>query len=202
MIKDVALKQEAYAVMRGYVGVRELTGNNDGEQIGKAQKLMGLTIGSAKVKGDPYCAAMIVCAFTVALAKHFDVDPRNERDIKAQVLPHVGSMIPVSASVMEMHLQARERGLWRPNPRTRWENGYTPAQGDLVCFHFRGSGNHIGMVEAITGEEIHTIEANTSPVRGTAESNDPRGGVFRKVWKRSDDAVWGFIRIPERVALA
>ena len=51
----------------------------------------------------------------------------------------------------------QERGLWQ-------EAGYIPAPGDIIFFDWDSSGNadHVGIVEKVEGEVVHTIEGNTS----------------------------------------
>jgi cell wall-associated NlpC family hydrolase len=51
----------------------------------------------------------------------------------------------------------KDRGLWR-------EPSYIPSPGDIVFFDWGGDGisDHVGIVESVDGEYIHTIEGNTS----------------------------------------
>jgi hypothetical protein len=49
--------------------------------------------------------------------------------------------------------------------RSQWQDaGYTPAPGDIVFFDWLPDGicDHVGIVEYVEGEYIHTIEGNTS----------------------------------------
>ncbi|HCC34773.1 MAG TPA: CHAP domain-containing protein [Ruminococcaceae bacterium] len=52
----------------------------------------------------------------------------------------------------------KERGLWQ-------EAGYVPAPGDIIFFdwdHANVGADHVGIVEYVEGEVVHTIEGNTS----------------------------------------
>jgi len=53
----------------------------------------------------------------------------------------------------------KERGLWQ-------EPGYIPAPGDIIFFNWdgdqTGGADHVGIVEYVEGEVVHTVEGNTS----------------------------------------
>jgi len=51
----------------------------------------------------------------------------------------------------------KDRGLWQ-------ERGYVPAPGDIIFFDWGGDGisDHVGIVEYVEGEVVHTVEGNTS----------------------------------------
>ncbi len=51
----------------------------------------------------------------------------------------------------------QERGLWQ-------EQGYVPAPGDIIFFDWEQDGisDHVGIVEYVEGEIVHTVEGNTS----------------------------------------
>lgn len=51
----------------------------------------------------------------------------------------------------------REQGLWQ-------EPGYTPAPGDIIFFDWEHDGysDHVGIVEYVEGDVVHTVEGNTS----------------------------------------
>lgn len=51
----------------------------------------------------------------------------------------------------------KERGLWQ-------EASYTPKPGDIIFFDWDASGNadHVGIVERVEGEVVHTVEGNTT----------------------------------------
>jgi len=91
------------------------------------------------------------------------------------------SGVPVlkTASCMEMGDYFKKQGRWYT----------TPQVGDLVFFKFKTNArwtNHIGLVIAVRGNEITTIEGNTS-----VNSDDNGGAVMKR--KRSSNIV-GFGR--------
>jgi cell wall-associated NlpC family hydrolase len=51
----------------------------------------------------------------------------------------------------------KDRGIWQ-------EPGYVPAPGDIIFFDWEQDGNsdHVGIVEYVEGEVVHTVEGNTS----------------------------------------
>ncbi|MDF1494547.1 CHAP domain-containing protein [Caproiciproducens sp. CPB-2] len=51
----------------------------------------------------------------------------------------------------------QERGLWQ-------EPGYIPAPGDIIFFDWEQDGisDHVGIVEYVDGEIVHTVEGNTN----------------------------------------
>ena len=51
----------------------------------------------------------------------------------------------------------QERGLWQ-------EPGYVPAPGDIIFFDWEQDGvsDHVGIVEYVEGNTVHTVEGNTS----------------------------------------
>ena len=52
----------------------------------------------------------------------------------------------------------KDRGQWQDS------GGYVPATGDLIFFDWDGDGicDHVGIVERVEGDTVHTIEGNTS----------------------------------------
>jgi len=49
--------------------------------------------------------------------------------------------------------------------RGRWQSGsYTPSGGDIIFFDWDGNGvgNHVGIVESVSGGTVYTIEGNSS----------------------------------------
>jgi hypothetical protein len=53
---------------------------------------------------------------------------------------------------------------WFRNNGQWMDGGYTPAPGDIIFFDwdFDGSSDHVGIVERVEGDYVHTIEGNTS----------------------------------------
>lgn len=59
----------------------------------------------------------------------------------------------------------------------------SPSRGDFMLLQMWDSqgqySGHIGIVEDVVGNQIHTIEGNTSP-QGSGGSDDNGGGVYRR----------------------
>jgi hypothetical protein len=60
-----------------------------------------------------------------------------------------------------------------------WSWHTAPQPGDLALFTIGGRANHVGMVEAVTGGQVVTIEGNTHQDVDPGRSNDGYG-VFRR----------------------
>ena len=91
------------------------------------------------------------------------------------VLSSCGVQVPKTASCMTLAESFRSNG--------RWHN--TPQPGDLVFFHFKTNNrwtNHVGIVVRVKGNEIETVEGNTS-----INSDDNGGAVMLR--KRSSNIV-------------
>lgn len=67
-------------------------------------------------------------------------------------------IIPVFASCQSQGIPwFKERNLWQ-------DSSYVPAPGDLIFFDWAQDGvsDHVGIVEYVEGEYVHTVEGNTS----------------------------------------
>lgn len=66
-------------------------------------------------------------------------------------------IIPRFASTSAGVQWFKARGQWQ-------ERGYTPAPGDLIFFDWQSDGivDHVGIVERVEGNYVHTIEGNSS----------------------------------------
>jgi len=71
---------------------------------------------------------------------------------------------------------------WFKN-RSQWQSGgYTPAPGDIIFFDWDGdaSSDHVGIVERVEGDRVHTIEGNTSD------------SCARRSYKLDSDSIMGY----------
>ena len=87
-----------------------------------------------------------------------------------------GVKVPKTASCMTMAQWFRDNGRWYTSD---------PQIGDLVFFHFKTNSrwtNHVGIVVGVRGNEIETVEGNTS-----INSDDNGGAVMKR--KRSSNIV-------------
>ena len=66
-------------------------------------------------------------------------------------------IIPKFASTSVGVQWFRNRGQWQ-------DRNYTPAPGDIIFFDWNGDGTpqHVGIVERVEGNTVHTIEGNSS----------------------------------------
>ena len=91
------------------------------------------------------------------------------------VLSSCGVKVPKTASCMAMADYFKKNGRWHTSPQP----------GDLVFFHFKTNTrwtNHVGIVVEVKGNEIKTVEGNTS-----INSDDNGGAVMLR--KRSSNIV-------------
>lgn len=66
-----------------------------------------------------------------------------------------------------------------------------PQPGDCIFFsgHRHGGSNHIGIVEKVSGNQVHTIEGNTSTKKGVVDNG---GGVARKTYSLNNSRIMGY----------
>ena len=98
------------------------------------------------------------------------------------VLSSCGINVPKTASCMTLAQWFKDKGWWHTS---------NPQPGDVVFFHFKTNNrwtNHVGIVVAVKGNEIETVEGNTS-----INSDDNGGAVMLR--KRSSNIV-GYGRPP------
>lgn len=91
------------------------------------------------------------------------------------ILSSCGIKVPKTASCMTMGQWFKDNGRWFTSPQV----------GDLVFFHYKTNSrwtNHVGIVAEVKGNEIRTIEGNTSI------NSDDNGGCVQ-VRKRSSNIV-------------
>lgn len=72
--------------------------------------------------------------------------------------------------------------------------GQTPKVGDVVYFRNSQRIHHVGLVIAVTHDNITTIEGNTSPQTGGEDVVANGGGVWSKVYSKSNNAIAGYGR--------
>lgn len=97
----------------------------------------------------------------------------------------LGDVIPMSAYVPGRLATALRAG----------QTVRSPQRGDLVCFDWPprdGVPDHIGIVLAVIGGVLHTVEGNTSPDNSGSQSNG--GGVYQRI--RPASFAGAYIRPP------
>lgn len=99
------------------------------------------------LNGNPWCAMFVSwCA--------------NAAGISTSIIPKL-AYVPDIVSFYERRGRYRARGT------------YTPRKGDIVFF---GTSSHVGLVESVSGNNVVTIEGNTS-ANGNVSSGE---GVYRR----------------------
>lgn len=133
------------------VGVKEVNFSNSGPQVDQYLAAVGLG------PGNPWCAAFVfwVCDNS-GVPKSIWEDLANRA-----YCPTIESW-------------ARKKGVLTQ----------APVRGDFMLLQMHDSqgqySGHIGIVEQVEGNQIYTIEGNTSP-QGSGGSDDNGGGVYRRV---------------------
>jgi CHAP domain len=150
LLSVVAFAQSHLDTAKSYVGVRELTGNNDGVEIEKFLSSVGLK------KGNAWCAAFISYCLEVnnikvpsvrsGLARHFQSKVNKKYIVDAKLVLR-GKKIPKGSLVI-------------------WQKGVTVF-------------GHVGMVQTNwIGQYGKTIEGNTSS--GKKGSQSDGDGVYER----------------------
>jgi len=71
----------------------------------------------------------------------------------------------IDAGILPRFSSCQSQGIPWFQARGQWqERDYTPKAGDIIFFDWEGDGHsdHVGIVERVEGEYVHTIEGNTS----------------------------------------
>ena len=90
-----------------------------------------------------------------------------------------------SPAVRLIKADAEERKAWMPA-------SVTPLPGWLVVFSWKGSSaNHIGIVDAVENDRLHTVEYNTATV---ANGDQRNGGLVAVKIRPRNNTVLGFVR--------
>ncbi len=154
MVKKELL-YKAKVVLNSQVGVKELTGNNDGYEVNLYQKAAGIRQGNAKVKGDPYCmAGLYFCYYRASECLA----------LKASDIP-----FPRTGSSQVPFDFARRNGK---------KTSFYPKENDFFVWKQRNAyQGHIGFITKVTEKGwVTTIEFNTSS--GSSGSQRDGGGVY------------------------
>jgi hypothetical protein len=186
------LRQKALEIAIGYAEskqVYEPTNNNDGEQINKFQHLLGLRLGSAGEKGDPYCVAFAFYYVAKAWCEIHQEDPALWANMEGarDELRYKGILLP-TGSCGAMRDWAIGNGCWIP--RSALDKVQS---GDHVVFEFSPNERHYGVVRDVHDGYVITIEGNTTPA--SLDSNDPRNGLGGVYQKTRVHSILGFVSI-------
>lgn len=174
-----------------YLGAREAKGNRMGtdprmKKIFEADEWKGA---DGKTDGYAWCCAFVSLILQEFLAKHGssfqNVTPPRESYTKY---------------FEERWAPAQKCLIFKPN-----DTQYSPHAGDVVMFKF----SHIGIVEAVRGGRLHTIEGNAVDEALFKKTNDERkkkglkpiprnraDGTDVERKSRSESTVRSYIRLP------
>lgn len=146
-----AFVEKVIAVAINELGVTEVGFTNSGQRVNQYLAAVGLG------PGNPWCAA-----FCFWVTDQSGVPSTAWKDLSNRAYcPTIESW-------------ARSKGIL----------GQTPKRGDFMLLQMWDNdgqySGHIGIVESVDGNQIHTIEGNTSP-QGSGGSDDNGGGVYRRV---------------------
>lgn len=144
-------------ILFSQLGVTEKTNRNDGYMVNQYQKSVGIKQGTAKTKGDPYCAGGIYWTFQTASQE--------------LGLPRTSIPIPRSGASQAPFEYAKKHG---------YRTGFYACEDDLIIWKStKEVGGHIGRVVEV-GEKgwVKTIEFNTSS--GNSGSQRDGGGVYSR----------------------
>lgn len=119
-------------IARGYVGIEENTPQHKA-LIDEFNALLSQRVGYTMTYTDAWCAAFVsLCAYKA------------------------GADLPLGVGVIPMVAEAKKRGLWTMDARE--------AIGGYIVYDWDADakGDHIGIVSAVAGEYVESIEGNTS----------------------------------------
>lgn len=83
----------------------------------------------------------------------------------------------------------KPKGLWKLQT-----SGYTPKPGDLIYYDWSGNrktAQHVGIVKQVSGNNVITIEGNTSNPAGKTQYD----GVYSKTYAKSSKYIFGYAAV-------
>lgn len=173
---DPIFRQKIVASAQHYAGRVQEVGYNHGATVEHFQRAAGLDP-DPNAPGPAWCACFVTCCGLEA------IDPALSNVQAARQTLKASHFLP-SASCEAIREDAASRG-------TLQAPTVTPEPGWLVLYHFAGEhagANHIGIVIADGGDQVHTVEGNTSA--GAAGSQREGDGVFARTRAKSNVINW------------
>lgn len=155
-IRLTALK---YCLEYAAVNISEPHGQNDGAQVNKFQRLLGLREGNAQTTGDPWCVAMHVFAIAKAMATRIG-HGYDLADLAVALDAAVAEQyIARSGSCTEEMNWAKPKGLWIPKTSLG-----SVKPGYAVVYDWDNpntrDNRHWGVIESVKDGSINTVEGN------------------------------------------
>ena len=164
MVLEVALmKENVLRLARSYIGVKQGDARH-GELIRKYNAVRPLPVGYKVKTSDNWCAAFVTVIGDLA---------------------GVSGLIGRECGVHRFKKIFKDKGIWL--------GSVNPRPGDIVIFDWQKNGwtDHIGFVEQVKGNQMVTIEGNTSRsvTRRTYAYKDWRVAGFARPKYSGDSAV-------------
>jgi hypothetical protein len=186
-----AISEAMLRIAKDYIGVNR---TKDPEQVATFLRLFGLDLRYGPGQGYvPYCAAgasFIACQAYCETRVQQDFDPKNPNVIFRDVLKDINNYyFRPHPACWVMVQDAKNRNNWIGKQRVA---ATTPKPGWLVFYNWKGKASppkHVGIVDRREGDQLHTVEFNTSRTAQGSQSNG--GAVSDKV--RSLKYVMGYI---------
>jgi hypothetical protein len=175
-------------VARTYLGISAV---NEPDQVTDFLSVFPIEPRNNDGSLKPYCAAGVSYC---ACQAYCDISPRavsysgNRLAVFKDVLADINDYyFEPHCACQRIVENAKDRGIWQTG-----KGNSKPERGWLVFFDWTNSGkaNHVGIVETVDSDGIHTIEFNTSSNSSGDERNG--GAVARKC--RTAKHVLGFVR--------
>lgn len=180
---------ELVSIASSFIGMNRE--KNEGE-ITKFLNLFDLPFKDKNGNPFAYCAAGVSYAAALVYAKSYlqgKSDLASLRSCLGDIDFHHFYATP---SVMDMKYVAMGKRRWLSHSDAV-RRGVTPEIGWLVIYNWDGDArsDHVGLVERVSGGDLHSIEFNTSLTIAGSQSNG--GAVARRV-RPYDSRIDGFIR--------
>jgi hypothetical protein len=180
--REIALL--AVEIAEGYAaaGIREVGGNNRGDEVEFFLRLVGIG------PGEPWCAAFVSACIVKAHARALGL-PEDRAALIVQAPAASAALMPLSGLCRALASAARHAGLFRPR-------GYVPVRGDLALFDFTSpqerlvEPHHVGFVRGVQPNgALATVEGNTTS--GESGRQADGDGVYCRV--RGRERVYGYV---------
>jgi len=156
-----------------WVGTKEIGGDNRGQIVEMFQKAV-----DGKAQGEPWCLAFAQFCISIADQCFDAIQAASGSQSPLKKTEHVLTLWKSAPILMQCEPKPGCLMLWN-----HWKDGVPTSLG------------HVGIVIAVNGDEIITVEGNTSGGPGVTREGD---GVFRRVRSQvgsGDMRVLGFLSV-------
>lgn len=175
-VSGAVLAPESLAISKGFVGLTEVTGHNDGPQIDKMESIWSM-------RDQPYCGMGQIWCDLKALAGilHVSYDADTAASVFKSLLPTLRKIYIPSPSCAVMIQCAKGMGIWRRF--VHQTDVFDILPGDLVFYDFGTPAAPKRHVERFDhaekdGQHMWVMGFNTSPTTGS--QNDGEGAWYKR----------------------